>query len=556
MPELPQQRPTSGAEPSGEFDVVVVGAGFGGLYALHRLRGLGLSVRVYEAGGGVGGTWYWNRYPGARCDVESMAYSYSFSEELEQEWQWTDRYATQPEILHYIDHVADRFDLRRDIQLETRVLSVVYDDEGAGRWVVETDRGDRVLATFVVMAAGCLSAWQVPKFEGLDRFEGEWYHTGNWPHEPVDLTGRRVGVIGTGSTGIQAIPVIAEQASELFVFQRTANFTVPARNQPLAPELEQQMKANYPEHRRRARESPFALDVVPPDKSALAETPEERALRYETGWARGGPFGLLFAYTDLVTDEDANGTIAEFVRGKIRETVADHEVAELLSPRDHPFGTKRLCVDTDYYETFNRDNVTLVDVRRAPIEEITPKGLRAGGKEYELDVIVFATGFDAVTGALLNIDIRGRGGLTLRDKWEDGPRTYLGIQIAGFPNLFTVTGPGSPSVLTNMILAVEQHVDWIADCLVYLREHGLETIEATVEAEDAWVETVNELAEETLFPRANSWYVGANIPGKPRVFLAYVGGFGRYREACDDVVAGGYEGFALSKAAPLRVPTA
>ncbi len=545
MSELEQQRPASGAEPLGEFDAVVVGAGFAGLYALYRLRGLGLSVRVYEVGDGVGGTWYWNRYPGARCDVESMAYSYSFSEELEQEWHWTDRYATQPEILRYIDHVADRFDLRRDIQLETRVVSAVY-DEGAARWVVETDRGDRVSATFVVMAAGCLSAWQIPTFAGTGSFEGESYHTGSWPHERVDLAGKRVGVIGTGSTGIQAIPVIAEEASHVFVFQRTANFSVPARNQPLAPEVEQRMKADYRGHRRRARESPFALDVVAPDQSALAEAPEERELRYEAGWARGGPFGLLFAYTDLVTDEDANQTIAEFVRAKIRETVADREVAELLSPKDYPFGTKRLCVDTDYYETFNRENVTLVDVRSAPIEEITPNGLRAGGKDYELDVIVFATGFDAVTGALLNIDIRGRDGLTLREKWEDGPRTYLGIQIAGFPNLFTVTGPGSPSVLSNMIISIEQHVDWIADCLVHLRERGLETVEATVEAEDAWVDTVNKLADETLFPRANSWYVGANIPGKPRVFLAYVGGFGRYRETCDDIAARGYEGFALS----------
>jgi cyclohexanone monooxygenase len=545
MSEPLRYEPASGTEPAEELDAVVVGAGFAGLYALYRLRGLGLSVRVYEAGAGVGGTWYWNRYPGARCDVESLEYSYSFSEELEQDWDWSDRYATQPEILRYIDHVADRFDLRRDIQLETRVVSAAY-DEASGRWVVETDRGDRVAATFVVMAAGCLSAWQIPTFAGLDSFEGEWYHTGNWPHEPVEFAGKRVGVIGTGSTGIQAVPIIAQEASELFVFQRTPNFSVPARNRPLDPGLVQQTKADYREHRRTARESPFALDIVAPDRSALDDAPEQRRQRYEAAWERGGPFGLLFAYTDVVTNEDANRTIAEFVRAKIRETVEDPEVAELLAPKDYPFGTKRLCVDTDYYETFNRDNVTLVDVRSQPIEEITPKGLRAGGKEYELDVIVFATGFDAVTGALLNIDIRGRDGLTLREKWADGPRTYLGIQIAGFPNLFTVTGPGSPSVLSNMIVSIEQHVDWIADCLLYLREHDLETIEATVAAEDGWVETVNELADETLFPKANSWYVGANIPGKPRVFLPYVGGFGRYRETCDDIAARGYEGFALS----------
>ncbi len=546
MTDLQQQAVEASVKAAGALDVVIVGAGLAGLYALYRLRELGYSVRVYETGKGVGGTWYWNRYPGARCDVESMDYSYSFSEELEQEWRWTERYPTQPEILRYIDHVADRFRLRDDIQLETRVTSAVYED-ASGRWTIETDRGDRVSAQFVVMATGCLSAWQIPRFRGLDTFVGESYHTGNWPHEHVDFTGKRVGVIGTGSTGIQAIPVIAKEAAHLFVFQRTANFSLPARNHPMDPEFERQLKARYREHRRKARESPFGVAVEAPTKSALECTSEEREREYEARWATGG-FSFFFTYTDLVMNEEANETSAEFVRSKIRQAVEDQEIAELLSPKDHPIGTKRLCMDSGYYETYNSDNVTLVDVRSTPIEELTPSGLRAGDTEYNLDAIVFATGFDAVTGALLNIDICGRGGQTLSAKWAAGPRTYLGLQVAGFPNLFTITGPGSPSVLSNMITSIEQHVDWIADCLAHLHAHGLETIEASEEAENAWVDHVNEVADETLFPKAESWYVGANIPGKPRVFLAYAGGFGRYRETCEEIVANGYEGFVLSTA--------
>jgi cyclohexanone monooxygenase len=528
------------------FDAVIVGAGFAGLYMLHRLRGLGLSARVFEAGRGVGGTWYWNRYPGARCDVESMDYSYSFSDELQQEWKWTERYAAQPEILTYINHVADRFDLRRDIQLETRVTAAVFDD-ATSRWSIQTNHNDRVSARFCIMATGCLSAAQVPKLEGLETFQGAWYHTGHWPHEGVDFTGQRVGVIGTGSSAIQSIPIIAGQAAHLYVFQRTPNFSVPARNAPLDPEFERQVKANYAEFRKQARVSRIGFVVERSEESALAVPPEARQREYEERWNRGG-LGFSATYVDLLTNEDANATAAEFFRSKIRAIVSDPAVADALVPRDYPIGTKRLCVDTGYYDTFNRDNVTLVDIRKAPIEAIIPQGLRTREAAYALDSIVFATGFDAMTGALLGVDIRGRGGRTLWETWADGPRTYLGLAIAGFPNLFAITGPGSPSVLSNMIVSIEQHVDWIADCITYLRQQGQVAIEATVEAQEAWVAHVNEVGNLTLYPRANSWYMGANVPGKPRVFMPYIGGVGAYRQKCDDVAAKGYEGFRVGAA--------
>ena len=532
-----------GDEAGSDFDVVVVGAGFAGLYALYRLREQGLSVRVFEAGNGVGGTWYWNRYPGARCDAESVVYSYSFSKELEQEWNWTERYATQPELLRYMNHVADRFDLRRDIQLDRRVISIVY-DEHSNRWAVETNRGDQVTARFVVMASGCLSHWQVPKFAGIDSFEGDSWHTANWPHEDINFSGKRVGVIGTGSSGIQAIPKIAKQADHVFVFQRTPNFSIPANNHRLEPEYLSEVKANYPESRREDRESSFGWYTEVNEESALEDTEEGRRRRYERCWQQGA-IKVYFAYSDLFINEEANETISDFARFKIRETVKDPHTAELLCPKDHPLGAKRLCVDTEYYESYNRDNVTLVDVRSAPIEEITPKGLRTGDTEYELDAIVYATGFDGLTGALLDIDIRGRGGESLKAKWTAGPRSYLGLQIAGFPNLFTVTGPGSPSVLSQMIVSIEQHVDWISACLDHMVERDFQTIEATVEAQDAWVDHVNEAASQTLFMKANSWWLGANIPGKPRVFMPYVGGVGAYRMKCDEVVSNGYSGFAL-----------
>jgi cyclohexanone monooxygenase len=528
-----------------DVHAVIVGAGFAGLYMLHRLRRLELSARVFEAGDGIGGTWYWNRYPGARCDVESMDYSYSFSDELQQEWKWTERYASQPEILTYINHVADRFDLKRDIQVGTRVTAATF-DEAARQWTVTTDRGDRVTARFCIMATGCLSTAQVPEYAGRETFRGKTYHTGRWPHGGVDFTGQRVGVIGTGSSAIQSIPIIAGQAAHLFVFQRTPNFSVPARNAPLDPELECQVKATYAEFRRQARESRVGFVVERSEASALAVAPEARRREYEKRWSRGG-LGFTATYVDLLINQDANDTAAEFVREKIRAAVRDPEVAELLAPKDYPVGTKRMCVDTGYYETFNRDNVTLVDIRRAPIEAITPDGLRTREAAYTLDSIVFATGFDAMTGALLGIDIRGRGGRTLKDAWAGGPRTYLGLAVAGFPNLFAITGPGSPSVLSNMIVSIEQHVDWIADCIDRMRAQGHATIEATDAAQEGWVAHVNEIGHATLYPRANSWYMGANIPGKPRVFMPYIGGVGAYRQICDGVAARGYEGFTLAR---------
>jgi len=545
--DTPSRSVTGGRETTNSFDAVIIGAGFAGLYMLHRLRGLGFSARVYEAGAGIGGTWYWNRYPGARCDVESLEYSYSFSKELEQEWQWTERYATQPEILRYLSHVAERFDLKPDIQLQTRVTAATF-DEAADRWTIQTDRGDRVSAQFCVMATGCLSAAKIPDYKGRDSFHGETYHTGHWPHEGVDFTGQKVAVIGTGSSGIQSIPIIATQASHLFVFQRTPNFSVPANNAPLSPGAKQDWQVNSAVYRQQARTVPFGMLFEQSEKSALEVTPDERQREYERRWQLGGVC-LLGSFTDLIVNKEANDTATEFVHSKIRGIVRDPAVAEKLLPRSHPIATKRLCVDTDYYATFNRDNVTLVDVLATPIEEITPTGLRTTDAEYTVDSIVFATGFDAMTGALCNIDIRGRDGVTLKQKWAEGPRTYLGIMVAGFPNLFTITGPGSPSVLSNMAVSIEQHVDWIAHCLEYLRQHQEAAIEATVDAENAWVEHVNEVGNATLFPLANSWYMGANIPGKPRVFMPYIGGVGVYRQKCEEVAAKGYQGFALSSSA-------
>jgi len=528
-----------------EFDVVVVGAGFAGMYMLHRARGLGLSARVFEAGSGVGGTWYWNRYPGARCDVESMEYSYQFSEELQQEWSWSERYATQPEILEYANHVADRFDLRPDIRFDTAVVSAHYDD-AAARWIVATDDGAEVAARFLIMATGCLSSARVPDFPGRDRFRGPTYHTGRWPHDGVDFDGQRVVVIGTGSSAIQSIPIIAEQAAALTVLQRTPNYSIPARNAPLDDEEVRAIKADYAAFRARNSLMPTAIGSRLPvtESSALTVAPDLRERVYEERWQQGGlPF--LGAFIDLLFDRNANETAADFVRRKIHETVHDPEVAERLAPRT-VVGCKRLCVDTGYYETFNRPNVELVDVSETSIE-ITERGVRVGERELEVDCIVFATGFDAMTGALSKIDIRGRGGEELRDAWSAGPRTYLGLGVAGFPNLFTISGPGSPSVLTNMIVSIEQHVNWITACLEYLRDHGYDTIEPTPAAQDAWVEHVNLIADLTLFPSCNSWYLGANVPGKPRVFMPLLG-YPDYVVKCDEVAATGYEGFTLSRA--------
>ena len=536
---------TAGSE---AYDVVVVGAGFAGMYMLHRLRGLGLSVRVYEQGGDVGGTWYWNRYPGARCDVESMQYSYSFSDELQQEWNWSERYAPQPEILKYANHVADRFNLRSDIQLNTRVDRAKF-DESADMWEVVTSDGRTVTARYVVLATGCLSNARMPDIKGLSDFKGKVYHTGHWPHEPVDFTGLRVGVIGTGSSAIQSVPIIAEQASQLTVFQRTPNFSIPARNAPLTAEEREAFRAKYPEIRRFAREEARnGIYTEMPDRGALDDGDNERRSKYEARWSRGG-LTFMSVYNNLALDKAANDTAADFVREKIAEIVSDPQTARLLQPNNHPIGSKRICIDTDYYATFNRSNVTLVDIRSNPIEEILPNAVRTGGKDYEVDALVLATGFDAMTGSVAKIDIRGRHGQTLNRKWAEGPKTYLGLMTAGFPNLFIITGPGSPSVLSNMIVSIEQHVDWITDCIAYMRDRGLDTMEAKKDAEDGWVAHVNEVAHTTLYPQANSWYMGANIPGKPQIFMPYIGGVGIYRQICNDVAAKGYEGFAMTAAA-------
>jgi cyclohexanone monooxygenase len=526
-------------------DVIVIGAGFAGLYMVHRIREQGLSVRGFEAGGGVGGTWYWNRYPGARCDSESMYYSYSFLPELEQEWPLEERYPGQPEILAYLEHVADRLNLRPCFTFNSRVTSARY-DEDRNQWTVRTTDGREAAATYLVTAVGCLSAANTPAFPGAGEFGGQTLHTGDWPHEPVDFAGRRVGVIGTGASAIQAIPVIAEQAARLTVFQRTAQFTIPAANGPLDPQLTALWKQNYREWRRRARRS-FAGSPYPASTiSALEVSPEQRRAAFEGAWDQGGFMFLGGTFNDLTRDPRANEMAAEFVRSKIDEMVDDPAVADRLKPRTFPFGTKRLPLDTNYYRTFNRPNVELVDLRDTPIERITTAGIATAGASYPLDVIVYATGFDALTGPLLALGLQGRGGLALAEAWAGGPKTYLGLGMPSFPNLFTITGPGSPSVLSNMTVSIEQHVEWISDCLVYLREHGVATIEAQPGAMERWSDHVQEVASHTLYPRAASWYMGANIPGKPRLFLPYIGGVGAYRDLCADIAARGYEGFELT----------
>ncbi len=549
-------------EATRSVDVLVVGAGFGGLYAVHEFRSNGFDVAAVEAGGDVGGTWYWNRYPGARCDVESLEYSYQFDADLQQDWHWTERYAPQSEILRYAEHVAERFDLRPHIVFDTRVVSAVF-DETRSRWNVtarsvvgRTIRGDDLDeatttwdAQFVVMATGCLSSTNVPDIGGVAEFEaagGRVLHTGRWPHDGVDVTGRRVAVVGTGSSGVQAIPLLAEDAGHLTVFQRTATYAAPARNGPLDPELEAEVKADYAGFRAQLKKRATAFGASYPraHPSALAVSDQERDVILEDRWEIGG-FALSTAFQDLLLDADANATVADFMRRKIRSLVDDPDTAELLAPTQ-TFACKRMCVDSGYYETFNRENVSLVSVRDNPIERLTATGIElADGSAFDVDTVVFATGYDAMTGSLLRIDIRGRGGLTLAHAWAEGPRTLLGLSMPGFPNLFTVTGPGSPSVLANMITAVEQHVEWIARCMTWLREADHQTIEATLDATDDWVLHVNDLAAGTLYPSCNSWYLGANVPGKPRVFMPVLG-WPQYVARCIEVAANGYVGFDLA----------
>jgi len=526
-------------------DALIVGAGFTGLYQLHSLRDkLGMKALVLEAADGVGGTWYWNRYPGARCDSESHSYCYYFSRELLEEWEWSERYPGQEEIRRYLNYVADRFDLRRDIRLSDRVISARFDD-AATLWHVETESGKRYAARFLITGVGCLSSANLPDIPGLEDFGGAWYHTGQWPHEGVDFRGKRVGQIGTGSTGIQAAPVIAETAAHLTVFQRTANYSIPARNAPLTEEFKRYLKDHRDEIHEimlsNANGHPFRIE----ERLAASVSEEERQAIYEEAWEKGG-LRFRAVFKDLLADKAANDTASDFIRTKIREIVKDPETAELLSNLDHPFATKRPPIDSGYFETFNRDNVSLVDIRSDPIQRITETGIETGKAQYDLDIIVFATGFDAITGPLLRLNIRGKNGIALKDAWAEGPKTYLGLQIAGFPNLFTVTGPGSPSVLTNMPVSIEQHVDWITDCIAHMRETGKTRIEATEKAAEDWVAETNRAADATLLPLANSsWYLGANVPGKPRVFMPYAGGLQHYRARCNAVAAAGYEGFVL-----------
>ena len=530
---------------TGVLDALVIGAGFAGLYQLLCLRDrLGLSVQALEAAEGVGGTWFWNRYPGARCDSESHAYCYTFSEALVRDWEWSERYPGQPEVMRYLNHVADRYDLKRDIRFNTRVNAAHWDDAG-NVWCVGTEAGEEYRARFLIAAVGCLSSANIPDIAGLDRFAGRWYHTGQWPHEGVDLRGKRVGLVGTGSTGIQAVPVIAETAAHLTVFQRTPTYSVPARNAPLTDDFKRYVKDNAAHLRKVMQSTPNGHAFIIADRSALETSPEERQALYEAAWDKGG-LQFRATFSDLLANTEANDTAADFLRGKIRAVVKDPETAARLSSIDHPYAAKRPPIDTGYFETFNRDNVALVDLKAEPIERITPHGIRTRATEYPLDVIVFATGFDAMTGALLRMDIRGRNGLALADAWAAGPRNYLGLQVAGFPNLFMMTGPGSPSVLCNMPVPIEQHAEWITDCIAHLRLKGLKRIETDDAAMDAWVAQVNAAAEATLLTKAkHSWYYGANIPGKPQVFMPYAGGMARYRAICDDVVARNYAGFIL-----------
>ena len=529
--------------PPAAVDVVVVGAGFAGLYALHKFRSRGLAVRVFEAAPDVGGTWYYNRYPGARCDVESLDYSYSFSDELQQEWDWTEKYATQAEILRYMNWVADKLDLRTGITFNTRVTGAVLDEESL-RWTITTDTGETVSSRFCVMATGPLSAALTPDIPGRDSFAGEVFHTAHWPHDGVDFTGQRVAVIGTGSSGIQSIPIIAEQAAQLYVFQRTANYSIPAGNVPIAAEELAEAKANYAERRRISMRSGGGSPYIATTKRTMEVTPAERREAFEKRWQLGG---VLFSKTfpDQMIDAAANEEARKFWEEKIRALIDDPAVAELLIPNDHPIGTKRICTDTNYFQTFNRPNVTLVSIRRTPIKSIDATGINTTDAHYDLDAIVFATGFDALTGTLDKIDIVGRGGERLRDDWSEGPRTYLGLGDDGFPNMFFVTGPGSPSVLANMVLAGESHVNWISDCIAHLDEHGYCAIEATPEAVDNWLAECAQRAEGTLFTKANSWYMGANVPGKPRKFMLFIGGFGAYNDICAEVADAGYKGFEL-----------
>ncbi len=526
------------------FDAVVVGAGFSGLYLIKRLRDAGFSVCVVEAAPSVGGTWYWNAYPGARCDVESFDYCYSFSRELEAEWNWSERYPSQPELLRYLNFVADRFELRRDIRFETRVTAAAF-DETRNAWEVSLDSGERLAGRFFILAGGAISVPKPPEIDGIESFRGACYHTGNWPQEGADFNGRRVAVIGTGSSGVQTSTAIVDAVAQLTVFQRTPNYTAPMINYALDRAAMDAFRQTSAARHEKSRHSRQGIPYDPPTRSALEVSAEERAETFRNAWENSHLFALRLTYSDILTDEAANETVAEFVRGKIREIVRDPVVAERLTPRSYPFATKRPCLGGGYYEMFNREHVRLVDLRETPILRMTPAGIETSEGELAFDAVVFATGFDALTGAAARIDITGRSGVTLREKWADGPKTYLGIASSGFPNLFFVTGPGSPGPLSAMVKSIEQHVDWIGDCLAYLRERDIAVIEAQHEHEQDWGAHVQAVAAGTLYPLANSWYLGANVPGKSRKFMPYLGGVGVYRAKCDHVARANYSGFHL-----------
>ena len=526
-------------------DVVVVGAGFSGLYLLYRLRKAGFSTRVFERGGGVGGTWYWNRYPGARCDVESLQYSYSFDEQLQQDWHWPEKFSAQPDILAYANYVADRFDLKKDIEFNVEVKGSWF-DENSNRWKITTNTGEKINSQYFIMATGCISTTQIPNIKGLSDYVGNTFHTGDWPHEEVDFSGQSIAVIGTGSSGIQSIPVLAKQAKKLTVFQRTPNYSIPSQNEPMTKKYERSWKDVYSERRKEMRYSAHGSLKDLNDVPALSVDKDQRQELYAKRWAIGGT-GFLGSFNDLLTSADANYTAAEYVRQQIKKIVNDKETAENLCPRSYPIGTKRICIDTGYFETYNRENVKLVDISKKPIQRLVADGIIVDDQLYPFDSIIFATGFDAMTGSIFNVDIKGRDGLALKDKWNAGPKTYLGLMSASFPNLFMITGPGSPSVKSNMIMSIEQHVDLVTETLLTMRSKGLSVVEPELEAENKWVDHVQEVANKTLFPQANSWYMGANIPGKPRLFMPYIGGVGAYRQICEEIVANNYRGFKFEK---------
>ena len=527
-----------------ELDVIIVGAGFSGLYMLYKMRKMNLKALVIERASDAGGTWFWNRYPGARCDIESIEYSYSFSDELQQEWNWSNRYSDQSEILDYINYVVKKFNLKENIVFNTSVKSATF-DENLKNWIVETD-SKSYSSKFCVMATGTLSSIKQPNFDGLENFKGDWYVTGEWPHEKLDFTSKKVAIIGTGSSAVQSIPVIAEEAKNLTVFQRSPNYTIPANNRPLTEKELSNAKSSYDQIREKAKYTRAGIGYNQFEERKLLDlSSEEIKKELNNRWKIGGQEIFTAGFTDVGVNVEANKIVADFVKSKIKEIVKDPNVAELLSPED-AIGCKRLCADTNYFETYNRENVELIDLNSNPINSITENGILTKNKEFKFDTIIFATGFDAMTGALQAIDITGKNGKKLKQVWKDGPKSFLGLLINGFPNLFTVTGPGSPSVLTNMMVAIEQHVEWISDCINFLSKSNLNEVEADELFQIEWMDHIEEVAKNTLRYTCNSWYVGANVPGKKRVFMPYAGGFGKYREKCDEIAENNYSILRIS----------